>query len=108
MINHVFTKKEIAKIGGLIYQFKKEEYEKPNEVHAIRNLLAKIPDLKTCLLNNNLKKLLSAIDPQLRLTKAMYFDKFPSVLEYVVEDDSSINYYHNQPARGMCFLVQFV
>ncbi|NQZ79319.1 MAG: WYL domain-containing protein, partial [Ekhidna sp.] len=73
--HHVYTKREVAKMGSMLHHYKNGNPGTSSEVYAIRNLLGKIPELSQLVLNNNLKKILSKIDENLFLTKAIYFDK---------------------------------
>ncbi|MEL7148379.1 MAG: WYL domain-containing protein, partial [Bacteroidota bacterium] len=60
--------------------------------HATRELLKKIPQLKNVLLNRNLRKVLSVIDKEAFLVKAMYFDKPVDSNWYVTwHQDTPIN-----------------
>jgi ectoine hydroxylase-related dioxygenase (phytanoyl-CoA dioxygenase family) len=45
------------------------------DTYAIRNLLKEVPGLKKLVLNSNLIKILKAIDSNLFLSKAIFFDK---------------------------------
>jgi predicted DNA-binding transcriptional regulator YafY len=74
ILHHVFTKKEVNQMRNMIYGYFKSTGQ-TEEAHAIRNLLHEIPGLKKLVLNENLLKILKAIDPNLFLTKAIYFDK---------------------------------
>ena len=75
--NHVYSKKEIAKIGSLMHKYKSELPDAADSIYTIRDLLGVLPDLKTFVLNNNLRTILSYVDPNLFLTKALFFDKPP-------------------------------
>lgn len=92
IVNHVYTRKEIGKMGSILHHYKTENPEADKPVYAIRNLLMELPDLKAFLLNNNLKKILSRIDPRLFLSKALFFDKPPQSNWYVTwHQDTTIN-----------------
>lgn len=54
-----------------------------SDVHSIRNLFHELSELKKLALNENLLKILKIIDPDLFLTKAIYFDKTPDSNWYV-------------------------
>ncbi len=61
-------------------------------IYAIRNVLGVIPGLKNVILNQNLKRILTAINPELFLTKALYFDKPPASNWYVTwHQDTTIS-----------------
>jgi len=74
ILHHVFSKKEVNQIKNLIHGYFKSTGQK-EDTRAIRNLLHEIPELKKLVLNSNLLKILKAIDPNLFLTKAIFFDK---------------------------------
>ena len=81
ILHHVFSKKEINQIKSRIdYYFRIRNEE---NVHAIRNVLGEIPELKSLVLNANLLHILKKIDPRLFLTKAIFFDKTPEANWYV-------------------------
>lgn len=70
ILNHVYTKREINKITSFI-----ENSFKNDKQFAQRQLLKKLPQLWQLLLNKNLFNIVSKIDPQAFLTKAIFFDK---------------------------------
>ncbi|MFM7023461.1 MAG: WYL domain-containing protein [Flavobacteriales bacterium] len=72
ILNFVYTKREIKKIGGLLDAYLKKN---PAKTFARRKLLQSIPELKAVLFNKNLKEIIHAIDPKAFLCKAIYFDK---------------------------------
>lgn len=74
ILRHVFSKKEVNQMRHLIYAYFKSTGQ-PEDTYAIRNLLGEIPGLKNLVLNSNLVKILHALDPNLFLTKAIFFDK---------------------------------
>lgn len=99
--NHVYTKKEVAKMGSVLYHFKTENPSNAKDVYAIRNLLDKIPELQHIVLNGNLKKILSKIDENLFLTKAIYFDKPAQSNWYVTwHQDTTINVKEKLSSEG--------
>ena len=75
VLNHIYTKREINKIGALINNYCKETGRKMKEEYAMRQLLVEIPDLVNYLFNKNLTTIIRAIDKQAFLTKAIYFNK---------------------------------
>ena len=90
--NHVYTKKEVTKMGSILHHYKTEHPIKKAPVYAIRNLLNELPGLNDFLLNKNLKTILYNIDPKLFLTKAIFFDKPPESNWYVTwHQDTTIN-----------------
>lgn len=90
--SHVYTRKEIGKMGLILHHYKTENPQENGSVYAIRNLLNEIPALREILLNNNLKKILSNIDANLFLSKAIFFDK-PALSNWYVtwHQDITIN-----------------
>ncbi|HZY79117.1 MAG TPA: WYL domain-containing protein [Cyclobacteriaceae bacterium] len=82
VLHHVFARKEVNQIKQLVYNYTRSTGQK-EDTYAIRNLLKEIPALKRHLFNTNLVKILKSIDPNLFLTKAIYFDKSPESNWYV-------------------------
>ncbi|MCV9386037.1 WYL domain-containing protein [Reichenbachiella ulvae] len=92
IINSVYTRKAIGKIGAILYKYKTNESGTTQSVYSIRNLLGKLPQLKDYLINANIRKILNNIDEKLFLTKAIYFDKPAESNWYVTwHQDSTIN-----------------
>jgi predicted DNA-binding transcriptional regulator YafY/ectoine hydroxylase-related dioxygenase (phytanoyl-CoA dioxygenase family) len=90
--NSVYTKKSIASMGGLMYNFHKNEGKQVEAVYAQRHLLLSVPELIPLIFSQNLKTLLALIDPNLFLTKAIYFDKPGQSNWYVTwHQDTTIN-----------------
>lgn len=76
IINSVYTRKDLAKIGKILHHYKiSHELNANKEVFAIRGLLKKIPELQEVLINKNIQNILSNIDDKMQLTKAIFFDK---------------------------------
>ncbi|WP_462251172.1 phytanoyl-CoA dioxygenase family protein [Ekhidna sp.] len=99
--HHVYTKREVAKMGSILHHYKNENPGTSSEVYAIRNLIGKVPDLRQLVLNNNLKKILSKIDENLFLTKAIYFDKPAQSNWYVTwHQDTTINVKEKKEVKG--------
>lgn len=91
ILHHVFTKKEVNQMKLMLYSYIKST-GLSEDAYAIRNLLKEIPALKKLVLNVNLLKILKAIDPNLFLTKAIYFDKTQESNGYVTwHQDTVIN-----------------
>jgi len=90
ILNHVFGKKEVNLIKGMIHNYLKENsYAEP---HGIRNVFIKIPALSKVIFNANLQMILSRISKSFFLTKAIYFDKSPEANWYVTwHQDTTIN-----------------
>ena len=81
VMRHVFSKREVNAIGSKLHTYLKS---RPAEnAHAIRNLLRELPELKPLLFNTNLTAILKEINPNLFLTKAIFFDKTPESNWYV-------------------------
>jgi predicted DNA-binding transcriptional regulator YafY len=74
ILHHVFTKKEVNQMKAMLYGYFKSTGQS-EDTYAIRNLLKEVPGLKKLVLNSNLLKILKAIDPNLFLAKAIFFDK---------------------------------
>lgn len=90
--NSVYTRKEIAKIGGLLFRYKQEYPQNSPAVYAIRGLVQKVPELIPYIINKNIKTILSNIDKNLFLSKAIFFDKPAESNWYVTwHQDTTIN-----------------
>ncbi|MEM8567154.1 MAG: WYL domain-containing protein [Bacteroidota bacterium] len=90
--NHVYTRKEISKIGSILHHYRSERPNYNGAVYAIRNLFNEMPDLARLIFNNNLRTVLSNIDENLFLTKAIFFDKPAQSNWYVTwHQDATIN-----------------
>lgn len=74
ILHHVFTKKEVNQMKTILHGYFKSTGQS-EDTYAIRNLLKEVPSLKKLVLNSNLLKILKAIDPNLFLSKAIFFDK---------------------------------
>lgn len=99
--HHIYTKKEVAKMGSILHHFKTENPGNSKDVYAIRNLLDKIPDLKHIVLNGNLRRILSQFDEKLFLTKAILFDKPAQSNWYVTwHQDMIINVKEKHEVNG--------
>jgi ectoine hydroxylase-related dioxygenase (phytanoyl-CoA dioxygenase family) len=80
IIENIYTQEEIAKIIAVINQNQTESanYRLNQDLFAIRNLLAEIPDLKNYLFTKNFNLLKqSVMSENYFLIKAIYFDKPP-------------------------------
>lgn len=90
ILHYVYSKKEVNQIKSYI-----EHYFKTKNIetrHAFRNVLEEIPEIKPLVLNTNLVHIIKKINPQLFLTKAIYFDKTPESNWYVTwHQDTTIN-----------------
>ncbi len=90
--DNIYTKKEIGIMGKLIKTYYDNQPDTHNETFAIRELFIKIPQLASVCLNSNLKKILSHLDKQVFLTKAIFFTKLPEANWYVTwHQDLAIN-----------------
>lgn len=74
ILHHVYSKKELNQMRSIIYGYLKSTAQ-TESTHAIRNLFHQMPALKRYALNTNLLKILQAIDQNLFLTKAIFFNK---------------------------------
>lgn len=81
-LHHVFSKKEVHAIKTKLHQYFKTASPGDN-VHAVRDVLQQIPDLTPLLLTPRLIQILKKINPNLFLTKAIFFDKTPEANWYV-------------------------
>ncbi|HEY9008734.1 MAG TPA: WYL domain-containing protein [Ohtaekwangia sp.] len=91
ILHHVFGKKEVNQIKMMLHNHLRATGQ-PENVHALRNLLQEIPELKNLLLNSNLQHILKKISANLFLTKAIFFDKTPESNWYVTwHQDISIH-----------------
>ncbi len=93
ILQHVFTRKEMNHVKTLLARYQDQTGKAPDKpVYAIRNVLGVIPGLGNVILNQNLKRILAAIHPELFLTKALYFDKPPASNWYVTwHQDTTIS-----------------
>lgn len=84
ILPHVYTSREMMHVKTLLARHQQAAgVTSAAPVYAIRNVLPRIPGLKNVLLNLPLKNMLAAINPDLFLTKAIYFDKPPLSNWYV-------------------------
>lgn len=99
--NSVYTRKEIAKMGGLLYKFRQDHPVDSPAVYAIRGLLQKLPELLPYLFNKNIRAILSRVDENLFLTKAIFFDKPAESNWYVTwHQDTTINARQKKEVKG--------
>jgi predicted DNA-binding transcriptional regulator YafY len=90
ILRYVYSRKEINQMKNAIHRYYSKYPDK--ELHAIRVLLTEIPDLKELIFNENLVRILKRINPELYLTKAIFFDKTPESNWYVTwHQDTTIN-----------------
>ncbi len=90
ILHHVFSRKEVNQLKDLIQTYFKNFPD--HETHAIRNLLHEIEPIKKIVFNENLKNILKKINPNLFLTKALFFDKSPDNNWYVTwHQDTTIH-----------------
>lgn len=91
ILHHVYSKKEVNQIKQKVFSYFKAT-QQAEDAYAIRNVLGEIPELKTLLFNTNLQQILKKINPNLFLSKAIYFDKSPDANWYVTwHQDTIIN-----------------
>lgn len=99
MLRYVYTRKELNQIKTAIDQYFKNNSEK--EAYSIRRLFVAIPELKSVVLNANLQSILKKIHPDLRLSKAIFFDKTPDSNWYVTwHQDITINVAGKKETEG--------
>lgn len=72
VLNDIYTRKEIRKIGKVLYDYFKNNEE---SAYGKRTLIQDIPALKALLFNQNLVSLVRQIDADAFLVKSIYFDK---------------------------------
>lgn len=72
IVNDIYTKYEIRRIGKEIHDYFNENDE---PTFGKRTLLKDIPSLKKLIFNENLEHLIKAINANAHLVKAIYFDK---------------------------------
>jgi predicted DNA-binding transcriptional regulator YafY len=82
ILRHVYSRKEVNLLKTEIARYFRDNKLDDN-TYAIRNLLGEIPVLKETIFNNNLLQVIKKINPDLFLTKAIYFDKTPDANWYV-------------------------
>jgi len=81
-LHNIFNRKELNTIKSKLQQYFKKA-ELGENVHAVRDILQRLPELKPLLINKRLVHILKKINPKLFLTKAIYFDKTPEANWYV-------------------------
>jgi predicted DNA-binding transcriptional regulator YafY len=98
ILNHVYTQRSMKKIGNSLHKYFKNSDKK---IFAKRALLKAIPELKSLLFNQNLKRIVNAIDPNAFLSKAIYFDKPAQSNWYVTwHQDVPINVTAKKATKG--------
>lgn len=99
--NSVYARREVAKIGGLLHDYRVNNTDDQRAVFAIRELFQKIPGLIELVCNKNLKRVLDNVDPDLMITKAIFFDKPPESNWYVTwHQDTTINVKQKKEVDG--------
>lgn len=99
ILHHVYTKREVNLMKQVLHSYLSSRKEE--SAYAIRNLLHEIPALKKIVLNGNLTRTLRALNPNLFLTKAIFFDKTPAANWYVTwHQDIVINVADKIEAEG--------
>ena len=94
IFRQIYPQKDLMKMNKILNQYISNNVSKDEhrQLHAIRGLLVKLPQLLPYLLNPNLHTILDAFSPKLILTKAIYFDKPPNSNWYVTwHQDTTIN-----------------
>jgi len=104
ILQHVFTRKEMNHVKAMIDRYQAQDTSQEGKpMYAIRHLLAVIPGLTQVLFNPHLKTILSAIDPSLFLSKAIYFDKPPASNWYVTWHQDTTIHVREKMATGGFF-----
>jgi len=99
--NHVYTRKELVRIGKLLHHYKTAHPQSSQENFTIRNLMSRIYGLKEIIFNKNLKTILGFIDKDLFMTKAIYFQKPPFADKHLFwHQDLSINVKEKSKSEG--------
>ncbi|WP_034060523.1 WYL domain-containing protein [Lacinutrix jangbogonensis] len=89
ILSQLYSKRDIRKLKAKLDGYIKQNDEQP---FGMREVLLKLPELKSILFNKNFKKLTKAIGNNVFLTKAIYFDKSPQDNWYVTwHQDVPIN-----------------
>ena len=97
MLNQLYTSREIRKILAHLDSVT----DSTGKTFACRRLLQEVPGLVPVLLNQNLLRVVQAIDPKAFLTKAIYFDKPPKANWYVTwHQDIPINVNKKKEVKG--------
>lgn len=101
LLNHIYTRRELGRIGIVLRQYKKEHPSESEAVYAIRNLFSKIPDLQQLVLNENIKKILNHLGEGYFVTKALFFNKPPQSNWFVTwHQDQTINVKEKKELNG--------
>jgi ectoine hydroxylase-related dioxygenase (phytanoyl-CoA dioxygenase family) len=113
-LHNIFNRKELNTIKNKLHQYFKKS-ELGNNVHAVRNILQHIPDLKPLLMNKRLVHILKKLNSNLFLTKAIFFDKTPEANWYVtwhqdiviqvaekIETEGFSGWTRKHDAQGVC------
>ena len=82
ILHNVYGKKEANQIKSKLYSYFKS-IGQSDDVYAVRSLFLIVPGLHQLIFNSNLRHILKRINPNLFLTKAIYFDKTPESNWYV-------------------------
>lgn len=104
ILQQVYTKQELNKLKKELTRY----FEKhPTERHGKRKLLKDIPQLKPLILNENLRKIIQAVNRNAYLIKATYFDK-PSDSNWKVNwhQDKTINLTQKEDLEGFSMWTQ--
>lgn len=89
ILNYIFTKREVNRIKRLL---DKSFADQKGSIVGVRSLLKVVPQIESFLFNPNLKRIITSIDPNAFLTKAIFFDKTPQANWYVTwHQDRPIN-----------------
>jgi len=90
ILRHVYSRKEINQMKNHLHLYSTTFPNK--ELHALRALLTEIPEMRELIFNENLARILKRMNPELYLTKAIFFDKTPESNWYVTwHQDTTIN-----------------
>lgn len=98
ILNYVYTKREVRKMGQLLDRHLKDGGHK---IIGQRKLLKVIPALREVLFNQNLMRIVRSVDENAFLVKALYFNKPPEANWYVSwHQDIPINVLEKKTVKG--------
>ena len=84
VLNHIYTKREINRSSKILYDFRKQNVDEGEAIFELESVLETLPDLKTLLINMNLKKIIESLGEGYSLIRSAYFDNRVSKPEKTV------------------------
>ncbi len=101
ILNRVYTEREVNRMGRILQRYSNGQTEKASDTQSVRNVLREIPELRDYLINPNIKAILKNINPDLFLTKSIFFNKSQDANWYVTwHQDASITVKHKKSVEG--------